>query len=518
MNKGFTLDGTLDPNKVGQAFVDLIGKAMVEQMQKTQTVGNPVGPYLHGPGGLFGVRGLKRGVISTHTQITGSLGEMIPVGATGAVRDSATNELNPLFPYITGFLRSDQDEKNAVCDDPPEAAGMKTCILTAQFGRKEFKTRQVEVNHIGQVINRGEFTDLVLENSPLVNQMGGLMSNFFNGGMNNANAILAGREMLIRFVEVGVAFQRWFCPQVFTGNPSNNSAGGGYKEFPGLDLLIGTNKVDALAGTACPSLYSDVKDFGYRQVDSSVDPTLIKTLTTMMHILNRKAITQNLGPVDFRLVMRSEMFYFLTEIWACNYQTYRCFNFDTANIDPVGAFSVETTIRMKEDMRNGSYLLIDGRRYPVIQDDCIMEEDASDNQSIPVGCYASDIYIVPFSARGGTLRTLYWEYFNYNSGPLQAIQDIRGTNYFWTDNGIFLWGVKPPDVWCIEAIAKVEPRIILRTPQLAGRLQNVTYCPLQHADDPLPSQPYHLNGGVSTGYPTPSPFSEWNNAGPGIGA
>jgi len=518
MNKQFTLDGTLDPANVGQAFVDLIGKAMVEQMQKAQTTGAPVGPYLHGPGGLFGVRGLKRGVISTHTQITGSLGEMIPIGATGAARDSATNELNPLFPYITGFLRSDQQEKDAVCDDPPEAAGMKTCIMTAVFGRKEFKTRQIEVNHVGQQINRGEFMDLTLENSPLVNQMGGLMQGFFGSGLNNANAVLAGREMLMRFIEVGVAFQRWFCPTVFTGNPSNNAAGGGYKEFTGLDLLIGTNKVDALAGTACPSLYSDIKDFAYREVDSSTDPTLVKTLTTMMHILNRKAVQQNLSPVDWRFVMRSDLFYFITEVWPCNYITYRCSNPDGSNIDPVGSYSVENAMRMKEAMRNGSYLLIDGKQYPVIQDDCIMEENNSDNGTIPLGGFASDIYIVPFSARGGTLRTLYWEYYDYNAGPMQAVQDIRGTNYFWTDGGVFLWGVKPPDNWCIEAICKVEPRLILRTPQLAGRLQNVAYVPLQHVDDPLPSQPYHVNGGISTGYPTPSPYSEWNTGGPGIGA
>ena len=518
MQKGLVLDGTLDPNKVGQAFADLIGKALVEQMQKTQTAGAPIGPYLHGPGGLFGVRGLKRGVISTHTQITGSLGEVIPIGATGAVRDGSTNEINPLFPYITGFLRSDQQEKNAVCDDPAQAAGMKTCILTSTFGRKEFKTRQLEINHVGQHINRGEFDDLTIENGPLVNQMGGLLQGMFANGMNNAQALSAGMEMMIRFVEVGVAFQRWFCPQVFTGNPSNNAAGGGYKEFTGLDLLIGTNKIDAVAGTACPSLYSDVKDFNYAQVDTSTNPTLVKTLTTMLHILTRKAVQQNLAPVDFRLVMRSELFYYITEIWPCNYMTYRCFNFDGANIDPVGQFSVETAMRMKEEMRNGSFLYIDGRRYPVVQDDCISEETTADNAAIPIGGYSSDIYIVPFSARGGTLRTLYWEYYNYNQGPMQTVQTIRGGSFFWTDNGVFLWGVKPPDNWCIEAIAKVEPRLILRTPQLAGRLQNVVYVPLQHTDDPLPSQPYHVDGGISTGYPGPSPYSEWNPGGPGIPA
>src|SRR3990167_17149 len=265
------MDATVDPARIGQALMDLLGQAAVQNVRKAQTVGAPIGPYVHGPGGLFGVRGLSRGVISTHTQITGSLGELIPIGATGAER--MENELNPLFPYITGFLRSDQQEKNAVCDNPVQVGNMKTCILTTQFGRKEFKTRQVEVNHIGQRINRGEFMDLEILNGPLVEQMGGLMRGFFPGLSNNG-AVLAGREMVIRFMEMAVAYQRWFCPTVFTGNPANNSAGGGYKEFPGLDLLISRTKVDAVAGTSCPSLYSDVKDFGYRQVDSAVDPDL----------------------------------------------------------------------------------------------------------------------------------------------------------------------------------------------------------------------------------------------------
>jgi len=502
-------------NLLGQAMLDALGSGGVP-MQKAQTVGAPVGPYQGGPGGLFGVRGLSRGIISTHTQITGSLGEVIPIGATSAQRQD--NELNPLFPYITGFLRSDQQEKDGVCDDPAPAANYKTCIQTAQFGRKEFKTRQVEVNHIGQSINRGEFGDLQLLNSPLVNQMAGLMGGFFGGKLTGQKAINSGKEMLMRFIEVAVAYQRWFCPTVFTGNPANNSAGGGYKEFPGLDLLIGTNKIDALAGVACPSLYSDVKDFNYGKVDTTTDPTLIKTLTTMMHILNRKAVQQGLGPADLRFVMTSEMFYAVTEIWACNYLTYRCSNPDGPNIDPIGSFSVEGALNMKNAMRDGSYLLIDNKKYPVIQDDCIMEENHDDNGSIDIGGFASDIYIVPFAARGGTLRTLYWEYYDYSKDVIPNIQEMGAGQYFWSDNGQFLWSVKSPDNWCIEAISKIEPRLILRTPQLAGRLQNVQYVPLQHTDDPLPSQDYHVNGGISTGYPTPSPYSEWNTGGPGIGA
>lgn len=497
---------TVDPQNVMKAFAELLGQYIEkENVHKTQTVGAPVGPYIYGPGGLFGVRGLERDIISTHTQITGSLGEMIPI--------QSSFDTNPLFPYITGFLRSDQHEKDGVCDNPPDASNFKTCIQTTQFGRKEFKTRQVEINRIGQRQNRGEFHDLQVLNGPLVEQMGGLMGGFF--GLQGQSAIFAGREMVMRLLEVGVAYQRWFCPVTYTGNPTNNAAGGGYKEFPGLDLLIGTTKIDALTGTACPSLYSDVKSFN-KKVDSSTDPDIVRTITTMMRILRSRARQQGLAPVDIRMAMRDELFYALTEIWPCRYITYKCSNIDGNDIDPVGSYSVESMFRMKEEMRNGSFLYVDGLRVPVIIDDCIAEDNAADNAAISAGCFASDIYFIPFTAAGGSIRTLYWEYYDYRNDVLPAVNDARATQFFWSDGGVFLWSIKPPDNWCLELISKVEPRLILRTPQLAGRLTDVIYCPLQHTNDPLPSQDYFVNGGISTGRPAPSPYSEWNSGGPGF--
>lgn len=498
---------TVDPQNVLLALAEMIQKnSGAGTIQKA--TGNPVGPYVHGPGGLLGVRGLERDIISTHTQITGSLAEMIPA--------MATDTMVPLFPFITGFVRSDQQEKDGVCDDPEEAAPFKTCVQTAVFGRKEFKTRELEVNRIGQRINWAERIDNRLVNGPLANAMGGLMRNMF--GLNDQSAALAGNEVAMRFVEVAIAFQRWLCPAIWTNNPANSSAGGGYKEFMGLDLLIGTNKIDAISGQACPSLYSDIKDFMYRQVDSTTDPDIVRTITYMMRTLKRRAVQNNMAPADIRMVMREDLFYHLTEIWPCRYITYRCNNIDGANIDPEGSYSVESMYNMKVQMRDGNYLLVDGMKVPVILDDCIMEENHADNGTIPIGGFASDIYFVPFSVRGNSFQTLYWEYFDYRTATA-SVNGVGGQpREFWSDGGAFLWTMLTKDVWCVDWAAKFEPRVILRTPQLAGRLQNVVYVPLQHTNDPLPSQDYWVNGGVTSGYPTPSPFSEYNSSGPGFTA
>lgn len=498
------MDATVDPQNVMKAFAELLAQN-IQHVQKTQTVGAPIGPYLHGPGGLFGVRGLERDLISTMTQITSSLGSMIPA--------SPSNNMDPLFPYITGALRSDQKEKNAVCDNPVDPGNFKTCIQTTVFGRKEFKTRQLEINHVGQRINRGEFMDLSLVNGPLVEQMGGLMSSFY--GLRGDQAILGGREMAARFLEVAVAYQRWFCPQVYTGNPSNNSAGGGYKEFPGLDLLISRTKVDALAGTSCPSLYSTIVDFNYKLVSDSTNPDIVRTFQSIFHYLKTKASQQGFDPVEWVIVMRSDLFYELTRYWPCQYNTDACSVGQTLTMD----VNYQQTVQLRDAMRVGKYLLIDGIHYPVITDDCIFEDNKASADAIPVnGGFASDIYIVPMTALGGALRTLYFEYFDYSQGTLPAVADLKANTFFWSDGGAFLWGLKAPDNWCVEAISKIEPRLILRTPQLAARLTNVAYVPLIHSDDPLPSGNYHVNGGVVSGYPTKSPYSEWNLGGPGIGA
>jgi hypothetical protein len=235
----------------------------------------------------------------------------------------------------------------------------------------------------------------------------------------------------------------------------------------------------------------------------------------MYHYLQDKASKQDMGPADLRFVMRSNLFYELTRFWACQYWTDACASANAAmqlNVDAAAQ------TRFRDEMRTGRYLVIDGVQVPVILDDCIYEENNSVNGAIPLGGFASDIYIVPFSARGGTIRTLFWEYYDYRNDVIPAVNDARAGTFFWSDSGVFLWGLKAPDNWCLELISKVEPRLRLRTPQLAGRLTNVSSVPLIHTDDPLPSEYYFLNGGVSTGRPMASPYSEWNLNGPGMGS
>ena len=459
----------------------------------TTPSGTPTTNYMHGPGGIFGVSGLERDVISTRIQPQGLAG-MLP--AQGSMR------MNPLFGYLTGFQDNTGTDPDGVCDDPMTAGPTKSCIQTAQFGRYSFMTKEIEINRVGQQTDRGEFLDLRVMNDPLLQPEGGLLQ------QNIAGTPDLRREVLMAFVEVGVSFQNKLMRQLYTANPANNSANGGYAEFPGLDILIGTNKVDAITGVNCPSLDSDIKDFNYGLVDQVSSGTdIVEVLTYMNRSLRWNASRMNFNPTTWAITMRPELFYEITAIWPCSYLTYRC-TFRNSDGQERVVVDAADQVAFRDQMRNGSYLLIDGTQIPVIQDDGITEETDADNANILAGQFASDIYFIPMTIRGGQAAT-FFQYLDYNQGFMTAVADGRLGDDFWTDGGRFAWHKKPPLNWCNQWVSKIEPRVILLTPQLAGRVQNVRYDPLQHTREPFPGDPYFVDGG-ETSRAGPSLFIDWN--------
>ena len=462
--------------------------------EKVTASGTPSTPYTHGPGGLFGEAGIERDLF--HTRIQGS-------GLAGVLPVFPSQFTDPLFGVVTGYQDVSGTVPDGVCDDPEVAGAEKRCLQTFPFGRYSFRTREAELNRIGQLTNRGEFDDLFLVNDPIAPELGKTI--FPNLSPNKQ--LDAGAEILARMLELGVAFSNRLGRQTYTGTPANNSAGGGSKQFQGLDILIGTTKVDAITGDDCPSLDSDVKDFNYVCIDDEdADPDIVRVLTTMWRFVNHIASHTAMNPVRWTFSMRTGLFWELTDVWPCSYLTQRCIDQSISGIGQV-VIDGRENVRMRDDMRNGQFLLVDGVRVPVILDDNIEEESSSDTSQLAQGCFASDIYLVPLTVRGGTPVT-FWHHFDYRKGTMQAVANGRLTNMFWTDAGMYLWTFDTQN-WCVVHEAKIEPRLILRTPQIAGRLTNVCYCPLQHPRDPQPTDPYFVDGGV-TDPPAPSLFADWN--------
>ena len=484
--------------------LDALVTEIAAKLRQKDFPGAPVGPYMHGPNGLWSYPGLDNQVLSTR---------VLPVGLAGALPSRPTNVETPIYPFLTGFTDPAEINPEGPCDLPPTVGQMKNCFQFAQFGRYGYSTNPLDLSRLGQIINRSDFTDLVLANDPL-----GVASGVAGITIPSStpSSLSLMNDVSARFAGVGVKFQQKLSNQLYEGNPANNTGGGGYAEFPGIDRLIRTGVRDAVTGQLCPSMDSLILDENYKKVsDSTGDDNIVNVFTYVMRYLRHNSSRMQLDPVQWAILMRQELFYELTAVWPCNYLTYRCVFPGQPNAGAENNLMVDArdALHLREAMREGSYLVIDGRRVPVIVDDAINEESSTDTNRVDATCFASDIKIVPLTVKGN-IASLYWEYFDWRGNYAAMSQAVMGSsplisNFFWSDGGQYFWHMLPPDLYCVQWTAIIKPRIILRTPFLAAAINNVQYCPLIHTRDSYPNDPYFVDGGVTSRTTAPSLYSSW---------
>lgn len=480
----------MDANFNYEAFA----KAMLREMQvttqkHTTPTGTPTGVMGHGIGGLFSHFALEKPIFSAM---------QLPLAGLQSILPTVPNvTANPLHGIFTGVTDTTGSEPYGKCDDPPYAGLSKLCMHQSVFGRYSRMTREFELDAFGKIQDRGDHMDLQLMNNPFAGSNQSMTPTIPGIPGNPLN-----NDVLKGLFEFGVAWSRDFARQLYAGNPVNNTVGGGYMEFYGLDILINTGYRDAISGVVCPAADSYIKSFGNLNVGSNCDEMVLQ-LTWMTRHLKDIAVRTGLMPATWVLAMRPMLFNIITDCWPCNYLTYKCANKDTADIDPVGGYDTTDAINMRDAMKNGSYLLIDGVQVPVVQDEAIAETN------VGAGVYSSSIYVVPLTVLGGTPVTLM-EYFNYNApgGFQQAAQTFADASFYdISDGGRFAWHKKPPKNWCVQMLAKTEPRLLLYTPYIAGRLTNIRYTPVIHERDWDPDGTYYVNGGTSSGQTPPSYYS-----------
>lgn len=464
--------------KLAQEISDKLGG------QRTKAVGStPTATYGHGDGGLFSYPGLSQPMFSAMLLPKLGLQSKLPV--------NWSKDTNPLYGIITGVTATTGDNPSGVCDDPPIAGLTKLCMHSFVFGRYSRMTPIFDLDRIGKFTNRGEFNDFVLHGNPFREPNPNVPSQTGMASMEQVARNELGKVMF----EFGTAWARDFAAQTYTGNPTNNTAGGGYKEFYGLDILINTGYRDAETGTLCPAADSIVVSFGNQEVELFGNE-LVLQITNIIRRLRHIAARAGLSPVQWQIAMTPDLFYQITEIWPVNYSTFRGLT-SLAGLTNVN-FNIDSNFvngmrdQMRGDLYNytGQYLMVDGSPMPVVLDDAIAITDNGD------GSFTSDIYVVPMTVVGNTPVT-YWEYFNYDmSGSMEFSQLFApGDTYYTTDGGRFMWHKKPPTNFCIQMLAKTEPRILLLTPYLAARLTNVNYAPVEPIRSPFTSSNYFKDGG-----------------------
>lgn len=482
----------MDELKLAQAVAEGVANAMSQKQFGTKAPALPINPnQMHGPNGLFGVAGTDRNVLSLR---------IAPYGISSVLRASPSLEMNPLYPYITGFEtgddQSEPDDRCSTC----VSGETEACYQTAQFGYVCRETKTLEPSKLIERTNAGDL------NLSLVNDILGIRNDSMAAIRNyNRNTVL-NIQTAWAMLEVGMLFQNALAPMYWQGNPANN-VGDGYMEFPGLDILIGTNKVDAITGTQCESLDSDVKDYNYNDINLVQGNTfrIVRLLSYLEAYVYYNALNQNLLPATWMWCMRPELWYELTEIWPVAYLTTRNVTIPNGNTNFLDATRIND---MRDAMREGQFLYTNGRRHPVVLDTGIYEANSTNDANLAAGEFASNIYLVPMTYLG-TRPATYIEYKDYRVARLdwnRANGNVDDNN--WTDDGRFRW-VTEQLKFCYTISGSVEPRIILKTPQLAGRLNNVKYQPEQHFRDWDEDSDYFYKGGVSL-RSSSAYYSDWN--------
>ena len=435
----------------------------------------PATGYAHGQAGTFRWPGVDPDVYSTIVGTRPGIMNLMPL--------SGSLLSDPLYELYTGITDTSGDNAADDCDDGPVAGVSKSGKLTAPFGKFKMSTRELKLDRMALHLDRADPFDLQMVGNPIGD-------NPFEGlGMNAPNDVLQS-EMSMAFYERMVSMHRLISKKVYDGNPQNN-VGEAYKEFAGFDLLINTGHVDAVTGTVLPSVDSDIKDFNYAKVEDNGED-LVTFVSEMYRFLLNNAETMGFMPVSWRIVMRRSLWIQLTEVWPCSYFLGGCTEAEAGK-----AINLDAGDRrdLRDQMRDGRFLLIDGDRVPVVIDDGITEDTTTTNANLTEGCFSSDIYFIPMTVLGGRTVT-FWEYQQYQNNDVQRALGRLGGDVIVTDGGQFLDFARRTNL-CVQWEMQFSPRIIMRTPWLAGRIQNVQYCPMQHERESFPEDPYFVDGGLT---------------------
>lgn len=386
---------------------------------------------------------------------------------------------NERLEILTGQTADGTVNAAGFCANPPSAGNLKTCQQLFTFGDFYAKTELNAAALTGSLRDRAEIPGRILNARPADFPL--LPDIMWN--LADTRSPLQGE--LYRF---GNAFQRSTTQVGISGvaGVKNNTYWGWFTQFAGLDSQIKTGYADVVSGVACPAADSWVRTYGANVSGNSVNgANVVQEVQWMLQTLKTRGMQVGMDGVEYAIVMRPELWDIFIEYYTCGYYIYACAG-DTSSPNFRDATAQRTLL---DEMRRDRYLLIDGDRIQVILDEGIPRETIG-NQF-----YNSDVYFVPISWNGMPLLRLEYfamdnQYINefFNAFGFQTVTSIN--------NGMFLVGHRNTGL-CLEWHFQARMRLILETPFLAGRLDNVQYTTTRGFRDSFPGASNYVNGGQS---------------------
>lgn len=420
-------------------------------------------------GGLLTRPGVAPDMYSVIPALVGSLFADLFVGTS--------TEINPEYEIITGVKAANGSNPTSFCGTPPTAGDAKVATTRAQFGEFFMGTSKIELNKAGGHVNRADMDRQLINN---VAAMSPIAPEIMRSPDINS-------EIGMELFKFTVEFIRTASRVLHHGNASLSNANteiGWIKEFDGIDRVFKTGYTDLVSGNAVPSIDSKIIDFSNADATNAAN-NIVAAFSEMDYLLMDDASLMGLEPLVYGIAMRRALFWAITQVWPCSYLTNNCgvADSDTGRVIVSGTEQVQ----MRDSMRNGRFLWINGRQVPVYLEDGIAQETEG------VG-FATSVRFVPIFAGGR--RVTYIEGFDQANTRIQQFRDIAAATNYRTSNG-GLWAITSRQTgFCYEVLFGAQPRLVARTPFLGGIIENVVYKLLHgYPRDADPSSVYHLNGG-----------------------
>jgi hypothetical protein len=465
-------------NALVDARVNQALAAILLREKASGTTGLAISP--HGYNSLWNQPGVEPGVVSTIVKPSGLEAWL---EARGHVQKS--QYLNPLFEILTGQTASTGNEPTGPCsEDVPVAGDLKVCHQTWGFGEFTMKSKPIRVDSAGAMINRSEPLDLRLLNNPFAD-----LPNITPGGTNIFRSRLAKAT-----AELTLDFRRRYARKVYTGSPLSAtyvSEGVFGSEYNGLDRIVTTGYKDVLTQQTCSAADAIVVNRAGANIQATGSAT-VQTYVEYYRHVSQLAKDLGIEDVEFAFFGRRQKFLALTEIWPCVYGSYRCMVVGTG-----ASVNIDATAQneMRERMRKGSFLLIDGEEVPWISDNTQTEFN------IGSGNFQSDTYLLPVRAPSLGGQLLYMDYFDYNGefGMRSIISEVGPRDeYRVSPDGryaiFFMGGV----AFCKQVMMRTRKRIILRTPFLAVKIEDERYAVYVHEREWEPGSSFFEDGGLTS--------------------
>lgn len=425
----------------------------------------------HGPGGIFSQGAVRPDMYATIPRLNDDVSASLPL--------IASNKDNEIYEILTGITAPAGNRAADTCSEGPTPGRLKVGRVTAAWGTLKVDT---EVNRLVDFGRRLDYQDMDRN----VLNMQGSQSPFVPQVPTTDINTRLGKQ----FMELGLSVEQavtWVDFIGVAGAGSNSAYLNMFiEQYQGFETWVRTGYTDALGGAAIPAADSIVIAHNAPIGSNGVNGvSFIENVVDAYYSVVQKANEIGMMGTEFEIWVHPKAWRAIAYQWACTYYTTRCSGEQYNEITRDGVAIAQA----RDEMLRNRVLMIDGEPVRVRLSQGIPALGIGDQT------YMSDVYIMPRYWNGRPL--VFRQYFPLNNAEAQTFlgmeNDARVIN-----NGLYAVGKRSTNGLCTKFEFVSRMRLILDTPFLAARVNDVSFTYRAQDLDSRVGESLYKNGGVSS--------------------